>query len=106
MDRIYDQAKDKNVSAIVIYGKDVDGKAYVDAEGKTQFKTSALKDAFLKRAVVHIGDNYFIPVAFTVASTGIGTITCVTVGNTAGTAATSTLVSVADATGNVDNILP
>lgn len=95
MAKIYDQAKDKNVAAIVIYGKGNDGKAYVDAEGKTQFKTSELKDAFLKRAVVQIGSDYFIPVAFSVAS-NVGTVTYAKAGSTTGTAATATLVSVAD----------
>lgn len=106
MDRIYDQAKDKNVAAIVIYGKGSDGKAYVDAAGTTQYKTTALKDAFLKRAIVQIGTDYFIPVSFTVASTGIGTVTYAKAGSTAGTAATATLFSVADATGDVTSILP
>lgn len=95
MAKIYDRAKDKNVAAIVIYGNGTDGQAYVDAEGKTQFKTSELKDAFLKRAVVQIGSDYFIPVAFSVAS-NVGTVTYVKAGSTAGTAATATLVSVAD----------
>lgn len=95
MAKIYDQAKDKNVAAIVIYGKGTDGQAYVDAEGKTQFKTSELKDAFLKRAVVQIGSDYFIPVAFSVAS-NVGTVIYAKAGSTAGTAATATLVSVAD----------
>lgn len=95
MAKIYDQAKDKNVAAIVIYGKGTDGKAYVDAEGTTQFKTSELKDAFLKRVVVQIGSDYFIPIAFSVAS-NVGTVTYAKAGSTAGTAATATLVSVAD----------
>lgn len=73
MEKIFDQAKDKNVAAIVIYGKGVDGKAYADAEGTTQLKTSELKDAFLKRAVIQIGTDYFIPVSFSVAS-NIGTV--------------------------------
>lgn len=95
MERIYDQAKDKNVAAIVIYGKGSDGKAYVDAAGTIQYKTSELKDAFLKRAVVQVGTDYFIPVSFTVA-TNVGTVTYAKAGSTAGTAATATLVSVAD----------
>lgn len=97
MDRIYDQAKDKNVAATVIYGKGTDGKAYVDAAGTTRYKTSALKDAFLKRAIVQIGTDYFIPVAFSVAS-GIGTVTYAKAGSTDGSAATATLVSVDDHT--------
>ena len=95
MTKIFDQAKDKNVAAIVIYGKGADGKAYVDAAGTTQYKTSALQDAFLKRAVVQIGSDYFIPISFTVASS-IGTVVYAKAGTTDGTAATAKLVSVAD----------
>ena len=95
MDRLFDQAKDKNVAAIMIYGKSGETKAYVDSDGTKQFKTSELQDAFLKRAIIKIGDDYFIPVSFTVASK-IGTVTYAKVGTTAGTAATGTLVSVAD----------
>ena len=73
MDKIFDQAKDKNVAAIVIYGKGSDGKAYADANGTTQLKTSELKDAFLKRAVIQIGTEYFIPVTFSITS-NIGTV--------------------------------
>ena len=49
MDKIFDQAKDKNVAAIVIYGKGSDKKAYLDSACTIQFKTSELQDAFLKR---------------------------------------------------------
>ena len=95
MARIYDRAEDKNVGDIVIYGKGSDGKAYVDADGTIQFKTSELKNAFLKRAVVQIGADYFIPVAFSVSS-NVGTVTYAKAGSSTGTAATATLVSVAD----------
>ena len=73
MDKIFDQAKDKNVASIVIYGKGSDGKAYADANGTIQLKTSELKDAFLKRAVIQIGTEYFIPVTFSITS-NVGTI--------------------------------
>ena len=73
MDKIFDQAKDKNVAAIVIYGKGSDGKAYADANGTTQLKTSELKDAFLKRAIIQIGNEYFIPVTFSITS-NVGTV--------------------------------
>ena len=56
MDRIYDQAKDQNVAALVIYAKETaDNKAYADSECKVQMKTSELKDAFIKRALVKVG---------------------------------------------------
>ena len=32
MDKIFDQAKDKNVAALVIYGKGSDKKAYIDSD--------------------------------------------------------------------------
>lgn len=95
MDKIFDQAKDKNVAAIVIYGKASDTKAYVDSACTVQFKTSELQDAFLKRAIIKIADAYFIPTGFAVAS-NVGTVTYAKAGSTAGSAETATLVSVAD----------
>ena len=96
MERIFDQAKDKNVSAIVIHGKGTDGKAYVDADGTTQFKTSELKDAFLKRAVIQIGTEYFIPVSFSVSS-NIGTVKYAKANSTTATSADlGSLVSIKD----------
>ena len=69
MDRIYDQAKDQNVAALVIYAKaTADNKAYTDKACTKQFKTSELKDAFIKRAVVCVDANYFIPVYYAEAS--------------------------------------
>ena len=95
MDKIFDQAKDKNVAALVIYGKGSDKKAYTDSACTIQFKTSELQDAFLKRAVIKVGEAYFIPTGFSVSS-NIGTITYAKVGGSEGSAATATLVSVAD----------
>lgn len=96
MERIYDQAKDQNVAALVIYAKETaDNKAYADSECKVQLKTSELKDAFIKRALVKVGENYFAPVAFTV-SNKIGTVVYATAGSTTGTAATVALAAVAD----------
>lgn len=69
MDRIYDQAKDQNVAALVIYAKETaDNKAYADSECEVQMKTSELKDAFIKRAVIKVGSNYFIPISYAEAS--------------------------------------
>lgn len=95
MDKIFDQAKDKNVAALVIYGKASDTKAYTDSACTVQFKTSELQDAFLKRAVIKIGNDYFIPTGFSVAS-NVGTVTYAKAGSTAGSAATATLAAVAD----------
>ena len=69
MDKIYNDAKDKNVAAVIIYAKGSDGKAYKDADGTEQFKTSELQDAFYKRAFIHYGtDLYYAPVGFMIAS--------------------------------------
>lgn len=96
MDKIFDQAKDKNVAAIVIYGKGSDGKAYADANGTTQLKTSDLKDAFLKRAVIQIGTEYFIPVTFSITG-GIGTVKYAKSNSTTATSADlGSLVSIKD----------
>lgn len=96
MDRIYDQAKDQNVAALVIYAKETaDDKAYADSEYKVQMKTSELKDAFIKRALVKVGEGYFVPVSFTVSGK-IGTVTYAKAGSSSGTAATVALAAVAD----------
>ena len=75
MERIFNDAKDKNVAAVVDYIKGSDGKAYKDAAGKVQIKTSELKDAFFKRALICGGaDLYYAPVGLTIAS-NVGKIT-------------------------------
>ena len=68
MDRIYDQAKDKNVAAILIYVKSGETKAYADSACTIQFKTSELADAFYKRALIKSGNDYYAPTAFTVSN--------------------------------------
>ena len=97
MERIYDQAKDKNVAAIIIYGKaseSTGAKAYVDAAGTIQFKTSELKDAFLKRALVQIGSDIFVPISYTESSND-GTVNYAKAGSS-NAADVGTLVAVAD----------
>lgn len=71
MDKIFNQAKDKNVSAVIIYGKDNDldenPLAYVDEECTIAMKESDLEDAFLKRAIIKIGEGNYIPFVSTMA---------------------------------------
>ena len=74
MEKLYNDAKDKNVSATYIYGKASDTKAYADSGCTVQMKTSELKEAFLKRALIVIGDNFYIPVSFSVTS-NVGSVT-------------------------------
>ena len=67
MNKIFEQSKDLHVSASVIYGK-ADGKAYADEACTVQMTTAELKEAVVKRAIIQIGTDIFIPVAFTVVS--------------------------------------
>lgn len=97
MDRIWNRAEDKNSANIIVYGKASDTKAYSDKACTMQCTTSELKNAFMKGCVVVIGDDMYYPVALTVASsTKVATLTYAKAGSTAGSAATATLVSVAD----------
>ena len=97
MDRIYNRAEDKNSANIIVYGKASDTKAYSDKACTKQYTTSELKNAFMKGCVVVIGDDMYYPVALSVASsTKVATLTYAKAGSTAGSAATATLISVAD----------
>lgn len=73
MDKIYMDAKDKNVAKVIIYttyngtGMQVYG-AYVNPECTKLFTAEGLEDAFLKGALVKVNmegmDGYFVPNAF------------------------------------------
>ena len=68
MNKIFEQSKDLHVSASVIYGKSGDTKAYADEACTVQMTTAELKEAVIKRAIIQIGTDIFIPIAFTVVS--------------------------------------
>lgn len=86
MEKIYDQAKDKNVAAVVVYvsGAEIGAiqnntegakaYAYADEDCTIKMKSSELKDAFIKRAIVNGGSMYLIPIAFNESSTAAGII--------------------------------
>ena len=96
MDRIYNRAEDKNSANIIVYGKASDTKAYSDEACTMQCTTSELKNAFMKGCVVAIGsDSMYYPVSLSIASK-VATLTYAKAGSTSGSAATATLVSVAD----------
>lgn len=65
---IYQDLKDRFVVATVIYTKSSDGKAYVDEAGKTQFKTSELKEAFIKGCIIKTSTGYVYPVEYSETS--------------------------------------
>ena len=86
MNKIYNDAKDEHVSAYCIYGKAGDTKAYADAGCTVQMKTSDLKEAVIKRAVIQIGTDIFIPVSYTV-TTNAGVVKYVKPNGTTATSA-------------------
>ena len=64
MNKIFDDAKHKNVAAFVVYGKAADSKIYVDAEYETQATQADVEDAFNHgRLIVMNGDVALVPVA-------------------------------------------
>ena len=96
MDRIYNRAEDKNSANVIVYGKASDTKAYSDEACTMQCTTSELKNAFMKGCIVAIGsDSMYYPVSLSISSK-IATLTYAKAGSTSGSAATATLVSVAD----------
>ena len=96
MDRIYNRAEDKNSANIIVYGKASDTKAYSDEACTMQCTTSELKNVFMKGCIVAIGsDSMYYPVSLSIASK-VATLTYAKAGSTSGSAATATLVSVAD----------
>lgn len=83
IEKIYEQAKDQYVAATIIYAKPsgdlsiVDGYAYIDSECTKKFKTSELKEAFIKGSLVNLQGSYVAPFAFGIDDEeGIGAINC------------------------------
>ena len=74
MSKIFMQAKDKNVAAVIIYEKASETKAYKDAACTVQYKTSELKDAFVKGAVIALAaGGYAAPVSYS-ESSNVGSV--------------------------------
>lgn len=62
MNKIFQDAKDKYVTAVIVFGKAEDHKLYVDAEFSEQVKADVVLDAFLKGVlVVAAGDDFVRP---------------------------------------------
>ena len=96
MDKIYEDLKDLHVKSTYIYEKG-DGKAYVDSGCTVKYKTSELKEAFLKGAIVRIAGGFAYPIRYT-ESSGIGTVAFIKPNTSTATSADIvSLVSVADA---------
>lgn len=60
MDKIFQQAKDKNVAALLIY-VDANGYACSDAAAEVKMTKAQLMDAFLKRAFIVGQGSYMVP---------------------------------------------
>ena len=52
MKKIFIDASDKYVAAVVVYGKAADSKLYIDAEYTTQAEEADVADAFVKNQLV------------------------------------------------------
>lgn len=63
MNQIFEQAKDLHVVATCVYNKG-DEFAYADAECTIKFKTSELKEVFVKGALIVIEDALYQAVSF------------------------------------------
>ena len=94
MERIYNDAKDKNVAKIVVFVNA--NKAYLDDTHKVQFKTSELKDAFMKGCVLKTAENtYAIPTNYTEASK-VGTVSAIMAASTGDTVTVTRAAAIAD----------
>ena len=94
MERIYNDAKDKNVAKIVVFVNA--NKAYLDDAHKIQFKTSELKDAFMKGCVLKTAENtYAIPTNYTEASK-VGTVSAIMAATTGDTVTVTRAAAIAD----------
>lgn len=63
MEMIFQDAKDKYVTAVVVYGKTSDSKLYVDADYSAQVEQAVVEDAFAKNVLlVKVGTASYRPV--------------------------------------------
>lgn len=94
MERIYNDAKDKNVAKVVIFANA--NRAYADAAHKVQFKTSELKDAFMKGCILKTAENtYAIPTNYTETSK-VGTVSAIMASATGDTVTVTRAAAIAD----------
>lgn len=94
MERIYNDAKDKNVAKVIIFVNA--NKAYADTAHKVQFKTSELKDAFMKGCILKTAENtYAIPTNYTETSK-VGTVSAIMASATGDTVTVTRAAAIAD----------
>ena len=98
MSKIFEDAKDLHVVATIIYNKSTDTKAYKDAACTVQFKTSELKETFIKGAVIALASNggFVKPIKYSETSS-VGSVFYIKPNTTTATSADiASLVAVAD----------
>lgn len=96
MDKVFEHADDLHVRAVYIYKKASDTAAYVDSTFAVKFKTSELKNAFLKGAVINDSGKLYKLVAYAEAE-GVGSVSYIVPNGTIATSADiAKLAAVAD----------
>lgn len=75
MAKIYEDANEQHVRAIMIYKKTAETKAYTDAACTVQFVTKDLKNAFIKGALIQLEDGTLAKATGYSESEGVGTVT-------------------------------
>lgn len=95
--KIYEDANEQHVRNVIIYKKVSQTKAYVDAEFETQYTTSALKNAFLKGAVILLDTGDIVKPIKYAESSSVGSVYYIVPnGTTATSADIASLAAVAD----------
>lgn len=62
--KVFDDARDKNVANFVVYGKAADSKLYYDSDYTTQVTQADVEDAFNKgRLIVMNSTTALVPIA-------------------------------------------
>lgn len=99
MDRIYNRAEDKNSANIIVYTKKNDTKAYIDKECTIQYKSSELKNAFIKGCIIVASDNEMVcPVGIGIqTSTNTASLMYVAPSTSGDSVTFKSLISAADA---------
>lgn len=63
MNKIFIDSVDKNVAALVVYGKSADKKLYLEAGYTNQAAQADVEDAFTKNLLlVKVGNDFFKPI--------------------------------------------
>lgn len=77
MEKVFEQAKDLHVKAVVAYGKAADSKLYANSDYDAYLDADAVADAFTKGLlVIKVSTDTFVPVAY--ASSKYVTVSVVT----------------------------